>query len=88
MFRETLNSLDALGEAETEDLLRASEGEDEKEETMDEQPPINIIEAPFQCVDIMTKTEADRDAAKLARRRIAPRRPTAPAASRNSPTAN
>ena len=107
MFRETLNSLDAieltndieeLGEAETEELLRVSEGEEEKEETMDQQPPINIIEAPFQCVDIRTKTEAarkaslksiaDRDAAKLARRRITPRRPTAPAASRNRPTAN
>ena len=64
---------------------------------MDEQPP-NIIEAPFQCVDIRTKTEAawkaslksitDRDAAKLARRRLAPRRPTVPTASRNRPTAN
>ena len=106
MFRDTLNSLDAiewtndideLGDAETDELLRASEGEEEKEETMDEQPP-NIIEAPFQCVDIRTKSEAarkaslksiaDRDAAKLARRRLAPRRPPVPAASCNRPTAN
>ena len=102
-FLDTLNSLDAiewtkdeLGDAETDELLRASEGEEEKEVTMDEQPP-NIIEAPFSCVDIRTKSEAarkaslksiaDKDAAKLARRRSAPRRPPVPAASCKRPTA-
>ena len=77
--------------------MRASEGEEEKEETIDEQPP-NIIEAPFSCVDIRTKSEAvrkaslksiaDKDAAKLARMRSAPRRPPVPAASCKRPTAN
>ena len=102
MVRVTLNSidelewttnLDELGEAESAELLRASEGEDKKEETMEEQPPTNISGAPFQFVDIRTKTEAVRNAslksiaaraaAKLARRRTTPRRPPVPAASNN-----
>ena len=63
IFLDTLNSLDAiewtkdeLGEAETDELLRASEGEEEKEVTMEEQPP-NIIEAPFSCVDIRSEAQ-------------------------------
>ena len=100
IFLDTLNSLDAiewtkdeLGEAETDELLRASEGEEEKEVTMEEQPP-NIIEAPFSWVDIRTKSEAARKASlksisdKLARRRSAPRRPPVYAASCKRPTAN
>ena len=100
IFLDTLNSLDAiewpideLGEAETDELLRASEGEEEKEVTMEEQPP-NIIEAPFSCVDIRTKSESARKASlksisdKLARRRSAPRRPPVYAAACKRPTAN
>ena len=90
--------LDELGEAETEKLLRASEGEDEKKETMEMQPPTNISGAPSQFVDIRTKMEEARNAslkslavtaaAKLARRRHTPRRPPMPAASTIRPPAN
>ena len=73
--------LDELGEAETEKLVRASEGEDEKEETMEKQPPTNISGAPSQFVGIRTMEEARNAslkslaataALKLVRRRNTP----------------
>ena len=82
-----------LGRAETDELLKANDSEDEKEVTVEKQP-LNIIEAPFSCVDIRTKTEAARKASlktiseKHARRRSAPRRPPVYATAFKRPNAD